>query len=174
MSNIAEKIANSNKTGVEAIKGIANVSFDSIGQWAALNLQTARAAIESNVETFNSLMDVRDLEGLKALQKPVADAALEQSMTYYRRAYEIYTESSNAIVQIVESQINETRSDVSTTIDKLWEQRPAFVDGATEGAKSLMTMVKSMFGQWQQLAAPAVKSVEKMIEPAVKLLPAKV
>lgn len=174
MSNIAEKIANAGTTNVETLKGIANASFDGIGQWASLNVQTARAAIESNVETFNALMEVRNLDGFRALQKPVTDAALEQSMAYYRRAYEIYTESSNAIVQIVESQFNETKSEVSTTLNKLWEQRPAAFDGVTEGCKSLLTLAQSIFGQWQQLAVPAVKSVEKMIEPAVKLLPAKV
>lgn len=171
MFKLTEKIANTSNTSVEAIKGVANASLDGIGQLATLNLQTARGAIENNVEAINALLAVRDLEGLKAMRMPVANAALEQSMAYYRRIYEIYNESANAVVQIVEGQINVAKGDISSAVNTLWEQRPASFDSAVDGVKSL---ARSIFDKWQQVAIPAVKNVEKMIEPAVKLLPGKV
>jgi len=174
VSKLTEKIVNSGNTGVEAIKGVANASFDGVGQWAALNLQTVRSAVESNAETIAALLAVRDIDALKALQMPVANAALDQSMTYYRRVYEIYNESTNAVVQIVESQINAAKGDVSSTVNYLWEQRPATVDSAVERVKSMATMVRSIFSNWLQMADPAVKNVEKMIAPALGLLPGKV
>ncbi len=171
MSKLTEQMTNSANTGVEAIKGIANASFDGIGQLTVLNLQTARSAIESNAETIAALFAVRSIDDFKALQMPVANAALEQSLNYHRRAYEIYNESASAVVQIVEGQVNVAKGEIVSTVSQVWQKRPATFDSTAESVKSL---VRSIFDKWQQVAVPAVKTVEKMIQPAIGLLPAKV
>ena len=48
---------------------------------------------------------VRDLHGLAAVQTPMVLAAVDQSLAYSRRAYEICSESSLALVKVLDTHV---------------------------------------------------------------------
>jgi phasin family protein len=103
--NVAEQFTSKSQVGLEAWKSVVNASLDGMGKLAALNLHTARAVAKQGAENFKALSEVRDMAGLKALQQPMAVAAVSQSVAYSRRAYHISNESSSAVVQVLGGQL---------------------------------------------------------------------
>lgn len=140
MFKLAEKFISANRTGLEAFRTIVNTSLDGIGQLATLNLQTARAFVESGAGNLAALSEVRDLEGLMALRQPAATAAAEQSFAYSRRAYEIYSESSSKIVQVFDQQLAGIGGGLAEAVQKGGRSVSPAVDFAVSTARSLMAM----------------------------------
>lgn len=174
MYNVAEKFTSTNKAGLEALNTIINTSLTGIGELATLNLQTARAFAERGAENFAALSEVRDLAGLKALQKPMAMAALDQSMAYSRRAYKICNESSSTVTQVFEGHLRQVAGDLFATINDGRKNLPPVVGFAAATAKSLMAAAKQVYGQasevGRQVADSAQASATVAGESAVKLL----
>ncbi len=123
----------------DALMTAVNTALDGIGQLAALNLQTARAVAERGHENLNALAEVRDLSGLLALRQPMAMAAVEQSIAYSRRVYEIYNESSNAFVDVYEGQVGGLGRGLVETLAKSRQKLSPVVDFAVGTAKSLLS-----------------------------------
>ncbi|MEF8767602.1 MAG: phasin family protein [Candidatus Accumulibacter phosphatis] len=126
--------------GLEALRTVVNTSLDCVGQLAALNLQTARAVAERTSENLRALTAVRDLPDLLALRQPMAMAAVDQSMSYSRRAYEICSESSNALLQVFDSQVNGLSGGLMAALDKGWKTVSPVFDSTLATAKSLLSM----------------------------------
>lgn len=164
--NVAEQFTKSSLAGLEALKTAINVSFDGAGKLAALNLHTARAVAARNTENFKALAAVKDMAGLKALQQPLAISAVSQSVAYSRRTYQICSETSNGMTQVLGSQVSHATGGLVAAVDKRRKNAPPVLDFAKAGGKLMMAMARSTFANVGQLAAPAAATAA----PAVKLL----
>lgn len=126
-------------TTFDALMTVVNTALDGVGQLAALNLQTARAVAERGHENLNALSAVRDLSGLLALRQPIAMAAVEQSIAYSRRVYEIWNESSNVFVNVYEGQVGGLGRGLVKTLAKGRQNLSPVVDFAVGTVKSLLS-----------------------------------
>jgi phasin family protein len=80
-------------------------SLDGVSRLAGLSVQTARAFAGRGARNLAALSEVRDLHGLAAVQTPMVLAAVDQSLAYSRRAYEICSESSLALVKVLDTHV---------------------------------------------------------------------
>lgn len=165
--NVAQQFTTKSKAGLDAWKSVVNASFDGIGKLAALNLHTARAVAKQGAENFKALSDVRDMEGLKALQKPMAIAAVSQSVAFSRRAYHISNESSSAVVQVLGSQLSQAGRGAVGAFQEAKKNTPPGLDFAVSSGKALLSSATSMFANLTQVAKPAT---EVSAKPAVKMI----
>jgi phasin family protein len=165
--NVAEQFTSKSQVGLEAWKSVVNASFDGMGKLAALNLHTARAVAKQGAENFKALSEVRDMAGLKALQKPMAIAAVSQSVAFSRRAYHISNESSSAVVQILGSQLSQAGRGVVGVLQEAKKNTPPGVDFAVSSGKTMLSSVASMLANLAQFTKPAS---EVSAEPVVKLI----
>lgn len=169
MYNLAEQFTNTGKGGLEAWKSLVNASFDGMGKLAALNLHTARAVTKQGAENFKALSDVRDMASLKALQKPMAIAAVSQSVAYSRRAYHISNESSSALVEVLGSQLSKAGRGAVGVVQQAKKNAPPALGFAVSTGKELLSTLTSTLGHLTQgskqvsadSAKPAVKLLEK-------------
>lgn len=147
MRNVTENFAGASELGLEAFTTMINVSLDGVSQLAALNLQTARAFVKSGAENIKALSAVRDVHDLTALQQPVMAMAVEQSMVYSRRAYEICSESSTAMVRVFEGQVSEIGDGVTSLFEQSRRNTPSMfapvADFVANVAKSALAAVQA-------------------------------
>ena len=165
--NVAEQFTSKSQVGLEAWKSVVNASLDGMGKLAALNLHTARAVAKQGAENFKALSEVRDMAGLKALQQPMAVAAVSQSVAYSRRAYHISNESSSAVVQVLGGQLSQAGRGAVGVLQEARKNTPPGVDLAVSSGKAMLSTVNSMLANLAQIAKPAT---EASAEPAVKMI----
>lgn len=162
MNKLTEKLTSAGQTGLNDLKTIVNTSLDGLGRLATLNVETARAFAERSAENFAALANVRDLQGLVAVQKPAIIAAAEQSLAYSRRIYEIYSESSGTVAQIVEGQFGGVGRDLVAGIDNRWKS-------ISPTCQSAVASVKSLLATAGQFVRPATEAPATVI-PALPLI----
>jgi len=105
MFNFPEKLTLASTLGLEAVRTILSTSLDGVSRLAGLSVQTARAFAGRGARNLAALSEVRDLHGLAAVQTPMVLAAVDQSLAYSRRAYEICSESSLALVKVLDTHV---------------------------------------------------------------------
>ena len=149
MYNPIEKFTSA--TTFDALMTVVNTALDCVGQLAALNLQTARAIAERGHENLNTLSSVRDLSDLLALRQPMAMAAVEQSIAYSRRVYEICNESSNVFANVYEGQVGGLGRGLVETLAKGRQNLSPVVDFAVGTAKSLLSKAGQNDGRYVKL-----------------------
>ncbi|NMQ27249.1 phasin family protein [Candidatus Accumulibacter phosphatis] len=165
--NVAEQFTSKSQVGLEAWKSVVNASLDGMGKLAALNLHTARAVAKQGAENFKALSEVRDMDGLKALQQPMAVAAVSQSVAFSRRAYHISNETSSAVVQVLGGQLSQAGRGAVGFLQEAKKNTPPGVDFAVSSGKAMLSTVNSMLANLAQIAKPAT---EVSAEPAVKMI----
>lgn len=162
MNKLTEKLTSASQTGLNDLRTIVNTSLDGIGQLAALNVETARAFAERNAENLAALAQARDLQGLLAVQKPAIIAAAEQSLAYSRRIYQIYSESSTTVTQIVEGQFGGIGRGLVTGLDQRWK-------AVSPNLQSAVANVKSLFAKAAKIVRPETEA-PATANPALPLI----
>lgn len=104
MFNFPERFTSADTLALETLRIVLCTSLDGVSRLAGLSVQTARAFAGRGARNLAVLSEVRDLHGLAAVQTPMVMAAVEQSLAYSRRAYEICGESSNALGKVLDTQ----------------------------------------------------------------------
>ncbi|MCU0811426.1 MAG: phasin family protein, partial [Thiobacillaceae bacterium] len=107
MFSFPERPTSAERVGLEALRTILSTSLDGVGRLTGLSVQTARTFAARAARNLNALSDARDLQGLAAVQTPMVMTAVDQSLAYSRRAFEICSESSNALLKVLEGQLGD-------------------------------------------------------------------
>ena len=170
MNKMTEKLASANLAGLETVKTVVNASLDGVGRLTALNLQTARAVAERAAGNFAVLAEVRDLESLVAVQKPMILSAAEQSFAYSRRVYAICSESSSSVVQALDGPLGEARGSLFAVIEKGRQALSPAFNLALSRAKSMISTASQAYGSVSPLAQPALAGAPGGNAPLLPLI----
>lgn len=163
MNKVTEQFAVTNKANLENLMTVVNSSFAGIERLAALNLSTARAAIEDGAANIKALLSVKDVAGLVAMQQSLAQPAVEKAIAYSRGVYEVISQSANNVGQLFEGHASELNKNVTSAIDKALKNAPAGSEIAVTAVKSAMSAANSAFDKMNE----AAKQVTEMAEANV-------
>ncbi len=166
MLNIAEQFAAANKSNIENLLTLANTAFASAERLAALNLNTARAALEDSVATTKSLMAMKDPQAFMAFQASLAQPNLEKTVAYSRSVYEILTQTQEEVSKVVDAQVSELNKNFTTVLDKAAKNAPAGSDVAVAAVKSAIAAANSAFGNINKAARQVVEITEANVAAA--------
>jgi phasin family protein len=133
---------------------------------AALNLNTARAMIEDSASAIGALLAAKDPQALVALQTTLAKPAVERAMTYSRSVYEILSQSSTGLTQLVEGQAAEIKKTFSAAIDQSLKNAPAGSEAVVTAVKSAMAAADSAFDNMTKAAKQATETMEANVASA--------
>lgn len=161
-----EQFAAANKAIVDSLLTFANTSLASAERLAALNLNTARAVIADSAANLEALFAVKDVQGLVALQTAQAKPAIEKAITYSRSVYEIITESSNGLTQIVEGQTVQLKKNFSAAIEQSLKNAPAGSESVVVAMKSALAQADSAYETIAQSAKQAKATIEANVAAA--------
>lgn len=158
-----ESFAAANKAGIETLLSFANATFAGMERFAALNLNTARTALEDGVATAKSVMAIKDLQDLVTLQSTLAQPALEKAIAYAKSVYQITAQSQEEFSKLFEGQVAELNKAVAEALDKAAKSAPAGSDVAVAAVKSAIAAANSAYDS----VTKAAKQVAEMAEANV-------
>lgn len=166
MNKVTEQFASANKAGIESLQTVANTSLTGLANLTLLNLNTARAVLEDSAANAKALFAVKDIQGLIALQKSLAQPSVEKAIAYSRSVYEIISQSSNGVTQVVEEQVSEVNKNVNQAIDQALKNAPAGSEVAVTAVKSAIAAANSAYSKISKAAKQATEMAEANVAAA--------
>jgi len=169
-----DKFVAGNKAAVDSLLTMVNASLNGAERLAALNLNTARAVLADSAANVSALLAVKDVQGLIALQKSLAKPALEQVSAYARSVYEILTQSSSGLTEIIEGQAVELKKNFTAAVEQSLKNAPAGSEAVVTAIKSGFAAADSAYENMTKAAKQATATIESNVatakEAAVKLV----
>lgn len=166
MKKVTEQFTSANAAGIETLQTVANTALTGLANLTLLNLNTTRAALEDNAANAKALLAVKDVQGLVALQKSLAQPAIEKAIAYSRSVYEIISQSSNGLTQVVEAQASEVNKKVNAAIDNALKNAPAGSEVAVTAVKSAIAAANSAYSNLSSAAKQATEMAEANVAAA--------
>ncbi len=161
-----EQFAAANKAGIEALLNLANTAFASTERLAALNLNTARAALEESVANTKALMSVSAPQELVTVQASLAQPMLEKAVSYSRSVYEIASETHDELTRVFETQYAEANKTLATILDKAAKTAPAGSDVAVAAVKSAIAAANTAYDNMTKAAKQMAEIAEANVNAA--------
>ena len=161
-----DKFVAGNKAAVDSMLTIINARLNSAARLAALNLNTARALSSDNPATVSALLAVKDPQSLIALQKSLAKPALEKVSAYTRSVYEILSQSSNGLKEIIDGQSVEMKKNFSAVVEQSLKNAPAGSETIVAAMKSSFAAADSAYENMTKAAKQATATIEATVVSA--------
>lgn len=161
-----EQFASANKAAVEALLTVANTAFVSVERLAALNLNTARSALEDSVANTKAVLAVKDVQEFANLQATLARPSVEKAVAYARSVYEIATEAQGQLSKVAEEQVAEFNKSITFALDKAAKSAPAGSDVAVAAVKSAIAAANSAYDSMSKAAKQVAEIAEANVAAA--------
>lgn len=166
MNKITEQFTSTSKASIDSLQTIASTALTGLSNLTLLNLNTARAALEDSAAHAKALLSIKDVQGFIALQQSLAQPAIEKAIAYSRSVYEIASQSSNGLTQIVEAQAAEANKNLTTAIDKALKSAPAGSEAAVSAVKSAIAVANTAYTKLSNVAKQATEMAEANVAAA--------
>ena len=166
MSINVEQFAAANKATVDSLLAVANTALASAERIAALNLNTARAALEDTASGVQSVMGAKDPQAALAAQSSLAQPAVEKAVAYSRSIYEITSETQQELAKMVEAQFGDFQKTVAGLLDQAAKSAPAGSDVAVAAVKSAIAAANSAFDNMNKAAKQVAEIAEANVAAA--------
>ena len=163
-----EQFAAANKATVDSLLSVANTALASAERIAALNLNTARAALEDTVSGVKTVMSAKDPQAALAAQTALTQPAVEKAVAYSRSMYEITAQTQQELAKMVEAQFGDFQKSVSGMLEQAAKSAPAGSESAVAAIQNAIAAANSAFGNMNNVAKQFAEAAQKNIAAATK------
>jgi phasin family protein len=163
MKATTDQFASTNKATLDTLTTIAQTALASTERFTALNLNTARAAMEDMSANIGALLQAKDPQQLMTMQTSMAQPTFEKIFAYSRGVYEIASEAQGEMTKLVQSQFSAMNKNMTSAIDQASKNAPAGSEVAVSAVKSAIAAANSAFDSM----SAAAKQVTEMAEANV-------
>jgi phasin family protein len=168
MSLNTEQFAAANKATVDSLLAVANTALASAERIAALNLNTARAALEDTASGVQSVMGAKDPQAALAAQSSLAKPAVEKAVAYSRSIYEITSETQQELAKMVEAQFGDFQKSMASMVELAAKSAPAGSEGAVAAIQNAIAAANSAFGNMNTMAKQFADAAQANIAAVTK------
>ena len=168
MSINTEQFTAANKATVDSLLSVANTALASAERIAALNLNTARAALEDTVSGVQSVMSAKDPQAALAAQSSLAKPAVDKAVAYSRSMIEITTQTQQELAKMVEAQFGDFQKSIAGLVEKASKSAPAGSEGAVAIIQNAMAAANSAFGNMSTMAKQFSETAQANMAAATK------
>lgn len=166
MTITPEQIAAANEANVAAALSLANSAFANAERLTALNLNTARAALDDSFANVKALLSAKDPQELVSLQSALAQPMVEKSVAYARGVYEIASQAQEELSKLVEGKVADLNKNLAAALEKAAKSAPAGSEAALAAVKTAIDSANSAYDS----VTKAVKQVTEMAEANAEAL----
>jgi phasin family protein len=153
----ADDFTTAQKRNVETLLGLSQKAFESVEKVVALNLQTAKAALE---EAGDVVTSAKDPQAIFTAQGELLQPAAEKATAYGRELYEITSQANAEFSRYTEESVAAARKQLLAFIDSAVKNAPAGSENAVNLFKTSLIAANEAFDGVQRLAKQASESVE--------------
>ncbi|MBK6638426.1 MAG: phasin family protein [Rhodocyclaceae bacterium] len=168
MSFPAEKLLAVHQANVTLAFNIANTFMSGTEQLLALNLRTARSALESSLETSRSVMSGKTPTDLLDLPSSLGHPVLETTLGYLRSIYDIQLQTAEELAALTETQRDAFNKNLFSALDSVAESGPAGSDVAISAVKSAFAAANSAYDNLSKATRQAADLAEANVEAATR------
>ena len=151
----AEQVLASQKATVETLFGLTSKAFEGVEKLVELYLTASKAALGEAAETTQSLLAVKDVQELLALQAAMFQPLAEKTAAYSRHLYDIASGTGAEFGKAFEGQAAEAQKKFLAVVDNAAKNAPA-------GSETAVAMFKSAVAAGNN----ALESVQKAVKQA--------
>lgn len=168
---VADKFAALNKANTETALSFASITLDTAARLLDLQLSAAKSMVADSAKNAKILSQVKDAQGLMALQSELVQPGVEKAVEYSRSVYEIAAQSQAKLGQILEQRAGEFNQEVIAAMEQAVKTAPAGVgaDAAVAAVKSAVAAATSAYDTMSKTA----KQVADLAEANVTAITSK-
>jgi len=167
-----EKFVAANKAAVDSLLSVANTALASAERLAALNLNTARAALEDSVASVKTISGAKGVQDVTAVATSLTQPAIEKATAYARSVYEITSQTQSELTKLVETQFGDFQKTVAGLVEQATKNAPAGSESVVAAVQSAIAAATSAFGNMnasaKQFAEQAQANVASATEAVTK------
>ena len=126
----------------------------------ALQLQASRSLLEDMASQAQAFADLKDPQKLVAHLTAIKNPASEKISAYARQAYEISTETRDAITETIQKHIHEGQEVTQAWIETAAKTAPAGSEPIFAAARNAMSLVRSSLDHAAKVGQRAAESHE--------------
>jgi phasin family protein len=153
-----EQVLAAQKANIETLFGLTNKAFEGVEKIVELNLTASKAALSEVAGHTQSVLSVKDVQELIALQSGLLQPLAEKTAAYSRHLYDIATSTSAEFTKAAEGQAAEAQSKFTSLVDSATKNAPAGSEAAVAILKSSVTAANN-----------ALESVQKAVKQATEV-----
>ncbi len=146
---------------------VSDSMIDSVEKLMGLNLQAAKAGLESSIANAQHLLAAKDPQELFTTASHQAQPQAEIALTYARHLTTIARGKQKEFAQAAESQVSENSRQLVAMLDDLSKSAPAGSETAVAMMKSAIDNANSGFAQMSRSAKVAIDAIESNLDNAV-------
>lgn len=170
-----EQVVASHKATLETLFGLTTKAFEGVEKIVELNLTASKAALSEVAGHANSVLSVKDVQELMALQSGLIQPLAEKAASYSRHLYDIASGTSAEFAKAFEQQNSEVQAQIVKMVEAAAKNAPAGSEGAVDAFKEGLNVVMNAAGtvkkavqQAAELVEANVNSVTNAAKPAGK------
>jgi len=153
-----EQVVAAQKANIETLFGLTNKAFEGVEKIVELNLTASKAALSEVAGHTQSVLSVKDVQELVALQSALLQPLAEKTAAYSRHLYDIATATSAEFTKAAEGQASDAQSKFAAMVDSAAQNAPA-------GSEAAVAIMKSSVAA----ATNALESVQKAVKQATEV-----
>lgn len=157
-----EQIVANNKSALDTLYTIANISLNNLEKLSFHNLASARSALEDQLDNSKNWLDAKNLHDLFSINDALTQPQIEKNIAYLRAIYDISSATQNEFVKLFERNHGELNKSLSSHLD-WYAKSPANSDLAIAAVKSAISAANSAF----ENANKTVRQVANIAEASV-------
>ena len=131
-----EQFTEFNKTAMEAILGLAKISFDTTERLVGLNIEASKESFAEMTKSAKALAEIKDVNSLMEVRSKVNEASVEKALEYSRSLYDVFTQSQTKLSAFYEQHTAHVNKEMAAAIEKAVKSAPAGADVAIAALKS--------------------------------------
>lgn len=152
MSASNEPLASATKATIESLRTLADAALASAEQVLALNVRTARSAIEDGAAKAATLAAAKAPVDLVELQKSLAQPGLQKAVEYSRSLGEISASARGELAKAVEAYLATVQQQSGELLKSMAKQAPVGSDAALANLQTAFDIASSSFDSFKQFA----------------------
>jgi phasin family protein len=168
MAFTPEQITAAHKANLETLFGLTTKAFEGMEKIVELNVAASRAALAEAANHSQAMLNVKDAQGLLALQSSFFQPLAEKTAAYNRHLYNIATSTSSEVSKTLESKGSELQQNFNTLMESTAKNAPAGSETAVAAMKTAVSAASNAFESVQK----AVKQASDMAEANMKAMSA--
>jgi phasin family protein len=138
----------------------------------ALQIQASRSLLEDMASQAQAFAELKDPQKLATHLTSMKNPAGEKISAYARQAYEISTETREAITETIQKHIHESQGVTHAWIESAAKTAPAGTEPMFAVARNALSLVRTSLDHAAKLGQQAAESTDSHVVPTTTAKPA--
>lgn len=161
-----ENLVSANKAAIDTLLSVANTALATAESMAALNLGTAREALNDGAKNAKAVMGVKSPQEAASLNAALGQPAVEKAVAYSRSVYEISSGAATEMSKLIQAQFAELNKAAQDLAEKTAKASPFGSDVALAAVRQAVTAANSAFDNLNKAAKQAAEFTEAGVSAA--------